>query len=72
MVLLSTRNIFLVEIYINSKLAMLSESVLITLCMEMVSSFWFDTSNLGKSIVHIEGCQVILLSEDLFNFYKYF
>ena len=49
----------------------------LTLCILMDSSFWFDTINLGKSIVHIEGCQVkifknycILCSEDLFYLYK--
>ena len=26
----------------------------------MDSPFWFDTINLGKSIIHIEGCQVII------------
>ena len=43
----------------------------------MDSSFWFDTINLGKSFVHIKGCQVIilkkyciLLSEDMFYLYS--
>ena len=42
------------------------------------SSFWFDTINLGYSIVHIWGCQAlilkkknwIILSEDQFDLYK--
>ena len=41
----------------------------------MDTSFWSDTKNLGKSIVHIKGCHVtiskkycVLLSEDLFTF----
>ena len=29
----------------------------------MESSFWFDTMNLGQSIVHIEECQVITLKK---------
>ena len=43
----------------------------------MDSSFWFDTVNLGWSIVHIYGCMVILfksilysLSEDLFHLHS--
>ena len=33
----------------------------LTLCILMDSSFWFDTINLGQSIVHIKGCHVIIL-----------
>ena len=29
----------------------------LTLCILMDSSFWFNTINLGESIVHIQGCQ---------------
>ena len=42
------------------------------LAINPLSSFWFDTIILGKSIVHILGCPVIIfkkyciLSEDLF------
>ena len=48
-----------------------------TLCILMDPSIWFDTINLGLSIVHTKGCQVIivflnciLLSKDLFYLHK--
>ena len=38
----------------------------LTLCILMDSSFWFDTMNLGLSIGHILGCQVIILKNIVF------
>ena len=35
-------------------------AVHLTLCIIMDSAFWFDTINLGLSIVHIKGCQVLI------------
>ena len=42
----------------------------LTLYVLMDSSFSFDTLNLGQSIVHIKGCQVIGFKNDLFTFTK--
>ena len=33
----------------------------LTLCVLMESSFWSDAIHLGKSIVHILVCQIIIL-----------
>ena len=61
------------ESYYQNMFLLQSLIALLTICILMDSSFWFDIINLGKSIVHIYGCQVIikkkyciLLSEDLF------
>ena len=38
----------------------------------MESSFWFDALKLGKSLVHIKGCQVIIFNKYCFYRLKLF
>ena len=38
----------------------------LTLYILMCSSFWFDTANLGWSIIYIEGSQVVISKSNCF------
>ena len=38
---------------------------MLTHCILMSSSYWFDTTDLGWSIVYIQGCPVIIFKKCL-------